>query len=135
MTDNEITYEQARKLILEVIAEKGKDYIGSPDSEPSTCVYFDDLGQPSCIIGHILPKLGISRQDLVFEKEDDYYGPTEVDLNYETGAMELLPRLGIKLDTQAQDYLRLVQSQQDQGMPWGDADIYASHYVEEEYDG
>lgn len=102
----ELDYDTALGLLFRAVEEKGEDFVYTPlgvdEHGDSQCKYFEH-GQPSCIVGHVLDYMGI---DSVREG---------------LGASFALRELGIEVDAATQHLLDEVQTQQDGGMPWGEA--------------
>lgn len=112
-----LTAEGAIGLLRMVVFEKGADFryqkVASPNGYP-WCVNFHE-GQPSCIVGHVLANLGLTGEDA---------GRWRVA--GDVGVSETFGRLdgtefGWTADTDAADILTIAQSQQDNGMTWGEA--------------
>ena len=57
-----ITHEDVLRVMIEVVEEYGRDYVyqrqPGPGGPNDKCVYIKD-GQPSCLIGHVLVRLGV----------------------------------------------------------------------------
>lgn len=114
--------EQKIKVGLqEVIAEKGEDYVYPRAGRGSTgdgCRYFENDGSPSCIVGHLLAKRGVTYDALLTLK----FG---AEMNESTSASGLVGARVIDLDPSQADLLREflvdVQALQDMGVAWGKA--------------
>lgn len=103
--DTIITYEMAKDLLQRAVEERGEDYVYPRASSPGGCVYFEDDGTPSCIVGHVLAYLGYTKDDI-----EDFNDQS-------VGAVsDAAP-----MDFQARWLLRDAQIRQDQGTPWGRA--------------
>lgn len=117
------TLEQVAAAADKVIARKGEDYVYPvgekiPHRAYKKIVYkvcaYSYMGNPSCIVGHIVNELDPEafRQ---LEEAERRHGPTS--------AAELMGG-GVYLpedffDDEALDYLTGVQGDQDEGAPWG----------------
>jgi hypothetical protein len=118
----ELTYDEAVELLQEAVAKKGEDYVYEPPlvqtpyieegSQVALCVYFDDEGSPSCIVGHALAKKGVTREAL---------DNVDSELNRNAGPYGLESAEVISAPVGVIDLLSLVQDYQDQGTPWGEA--------------
>jgi hypothetical protein len=96
------TLEQTKVLLDAQVAKKGADYVypARQDSWPS-CVYFEG-DTPSCIVGHVFADIGLTPAEIEETSFDEE--PEEV--------------VGL-FDKNAQRLLFFVQSNQDEGTPWG----------------
>jgi len=101
-----LTYDRALELLREVIAEKGEDFVYEPIGEDETCLYVHD-DQPSCIVGHVLVRAGVSLPELVAVETCT---PRDV-----TRA----PAFLTWADERARRLLTRVQDGQDNSKPWG----------------
>jgi len=113
----ELTYEQAKSDLLE-IASQNPDYV-YVESSSEGCVYFDDTTkQPSCIVGHVLAKYGLKREDMIGELNG-----VRRDFNYSISPVSLAKTdiNIIEADRRTVDLLMFAQSYQDHKTPWGKA--------------
>lgn len=104
-----LTYTRTLELLREVIAEKGEDFVYEPlvdENGLSTCRYLDQ-GQPSCLVGHVLYRAGISPAELAGVEDITPDSSSETWLGWGT------PR--------AIDLLADVQEKQDRHVAWGEA--------------
>jgi hypothetical protein len=116
-----LTYDRAVELAREVVAEFGEDYLYPEDHKRgeierdgiSSCVYVHD-GKPSCLVGQILHKHGVSLEDLA---ANEFQGAWSVSERY-AGA-----------DYHAKFFLDVAQGKQDSGMSWGEAVRLAVEHV------
>lgn len=107
-----LTYDRAVELAREVVAEFGEGYVypeyqkaaESPGSSPS-CVYVYD-GKPSCLVGQILHRHGVS---LVALSMREFSGAWFV-------SAELC-----HASEKTRQFLDSAQSSQDKGNTWGEA--------------
>lgn len=123
MPEIEITKDEARTLLAEVVAEKGRDYVYPRANSGDGCVYFESDGSPSCIVGHVLAKKGATLAQLE-------------DLALNGHAVETLFHEGIVLaDHATRGALTRAQDIQDGGSTWGTALNAANHVFDhpEEY--
>lgn len=102
-----------QRIIREVIAvaQERPDFVYARPAVPSPsfgqalCQYVQD-GQPGCIIGQALWRLG-------------YIGPSLEEAGENTSAVgSVLSYLNLHLDDEEADWLRDVQYQQDSGQRW-----------------
>jgi hypothetical protein len=122
-----LTYDRALALLREVIAEKGEDYV-YPKLEPEAagdrgavmeCFYVRD-DAPSCIVGHVLHRAGVSLDDL---RAVEGWTP---------GDVEQAPPFTLWADEMALELLYEVQNEQDAGRSWGEA---LTNTLDGEFDG
>jgi hypothetical protein len=111
-----------------VVATKGPDYVyprgGKHGGMGEDCVYFEPNGEPSCIIGHVLARHGVTLEDLRHDTEDLNEGSSVAQL-----IMDGLLRLDGPYERDLRDFLQDVQAFQDRGVPWGPAlDFALSRY-------
>lgn len=110
----EITRDEARALLAEVVAEKGGDYVypranmSDSDGNSALCVYFEPDGSPSCIVGHLLARKGITLSTL----GDD---------SNQVGVSSLVDDGILACDKITADALYEAQASQDGGDTWGEA--------------
>jgi len=112
----DITFEDVVRVTRELIAEKGEDFVYAsphPQVDGLACFYAHEMSDgsivPGCIVGHILPKLGVplsndwdqigSTSSLIRELEGDgVIGTTE---------------------SKARVFLGFIQENQDNRETWG----------------
>lgn len=119
----ELDYDEALRLLTEVVGEKPDCY-----SYPGAYgvgdryAYFNGDGTPSCIVGHVLAKKGVTLADL------DGRG-----VNCHSTAAQLLndPDFHLNADPRATALLQKAQSVQDNDDPWSGALARAVSYVAE----
>lgn len=113
-----IGYEQARDLLELAVAERGTDYIyqkpqvSSDDCDDlfSTCAYFTQGGQPSCMVGDMLSRLGVTKETL---------DEAEGENNNLVGVVALWYTGLIECDWPTLVLLWKAQQYQDEEEPWG----------------
>lgn len=111
----DLTPKAALDLIKEAVDERGKGYIYPPSlidslTKDGSCLYADK-GQPSCLVGVVLHKAGISVAALKrFDRHKDAGVPTEL---VEVGLLDIPVESAL--------ILTRAQSLQDTGHTWGDA--------------
>jgi hypothetical protein len=91
----------ALRLLREVVAERPNYRYRAPDDRES-CVYAYD-GQPSCLVGHVLHRVGFSLALLEYLGEDSIDG------------------CAVVADETARKILGSAQGEQDGGLPWATA--------------
>lgn len=115
-----ITVDSVTRGLRALVEEKGEDFVYqerqlTADSA-SRCVYVHD-GKPDCIVGQFLAAQGIPLERL--EKAD------EACFNSGAPAAMLLGQLEdenlVQAESRAVEILRVAQSLQDLGRPWGAA--------------
>lgn len=132
-----LNYDKALELLERAVDEKGVDYVYDPPRFPETtvagvlttmsqpeCAYFDPDGQPSCIVGYVLSYLGIDADTVNRAGANIGFNPE--------GLFDHLRAHGdidYGLDHDANVLLRLAQTEQDGGQPWGAAVLNARTVV------
>lgn len=130
----ELTFDKAVQYLKEAVELKGEDHVyeqvpvtwAGDDADELTgpsCVYAKD-GQPDCIVGHVFAKAGVPIEDMTW-----VYGAKQESsrqTKYSHGdAFEVLDRLEfhgvLKADGNTKRLLTIVQREQDDGTPWGEA--------------
>ena len=110
----EITKAVVNTVLPEIVAEHGRDYIYY--AGPSGCVYVHN-GEPSCLIGHFLHRLGVSLERLKAADESTDGGTSASDL------LRQLQDEGV-VDVESHRVihaLSVIQSEQDSEVCWGQA--------------
>lgn len=108
---------EAQKWIAEIIEEHGADYV----YRDGPCRYFQPLTmQPSCIVGHLLVRLGIAPEMLPG-------GVLPAWNRAKVGALHFGNLL--RMDVDVERYLHQLQNYQDHGIPWGQANKRATRLV------
>lgn len=112
-----LTDEQILADLVAVVAGRESFYYEPPlVDDASTCVYFGEDGAPSCIIGHVLARHGITLADL--QRDNPHLGARD----YNDAGINML--LGIRLfacSDAAASALFNAQRMQDIGHSWGEA--------------
>lgn len=132
MTEQEIPVldtERALALLDAAVADRGADYIYTPpwgeavvNGDGTLCLYWhrsavdsSDAGQPGCIAGHVYHAAGVSGEWLSRNERIDA-----------TTVGQRLNDTTILAVTEGARYiLNVAQSEQDAGVPWGEAVAYA----------
>jgi len=97
-----------------VVAERGADYVYKKPTNTFgvlTCLYVDQ-DQPSCLVGHVLHRLGVPLETL---KSADQFSFPATDV-----CCDLLRGSAFD-DEEIGHFLDAVQSRQDIGRTWGEA--------------
>jgi hypothetical protein len=105
-----ITTADALRALEEAVAEKGEDYAytGFDEEDPRfACCLYVYGGQPSCIVGNALHRLGIP-----LDAFEPYEGKEIIDV---------VARVNWPIEVDAVDVLAVAQGEQDAGRPWGKA--------------
>ena len=99
---------------VQKVGEGRPEFVYEQDSSPGgrSCSYARD-GQPSCIVGHALVRLGLSVGDLELFDELGDSGISEV--------VEASGHIFDEDDPEATRKATVAQNQQDHGKPWGEA--------------
>jgi hypothetical protein len=126
----QITYEQALTG-LQKLADERPDYIHTEDPKLNEsleeirqsgeifvpkCLYRFNDGTPGCLIGALVADLF-----------------PDVRLKEGKSAAQALRVAGIEADVQTLNLLNSAQNEQDAGLPWASALIYAKNIVERKY--
>jgi hypothetical protein len=116
VTMRKVSGEQVLKLLEQVTAEKGTDYRYPEELflKSNVCVNFTSDGQPSCIVGHVLPKLGVDYEIAVAYEID---GGSSAASTVRT--LEEYGHTGFTHEALAA--LATAQNFQDFGWTWGEA--------------
>jgi hypothetical protein len=112
-----IGYEQARDLLELAVEERGPDYVYEhPDGETGGCFYFTRSGEPSCIVGWVLNRLGLKFEwGCATTTEDHGYIPNATSVEF------LIAKGHIDVDFRTAVLLQVAQNLQDDDWYWGDA--------------
>jgi hypothetical protein len=114
-------------LLAEVVAEVGEDHVYPDYGGFAGCKYFSDSGQPLCIVGHVLAKLGV---DPALVNQPAHYSDS-ISLNG-VGIDSVCRQLGSLLPNFTPDAIAVLsaaQRVQDDGKTWGEALRYAREYM------
>lgn len=127
MVEKEFTYDRVKSVLQQVvrenpgrIAEKYRigDYTG--------CRYLDPEGEPSCVVGVTLDRLGIPRDEIgEMDTEANFLGQSVPQVVLGSDAP-----FWRAFDLGARRLLALTQGQQDSGDTWGEALEYALKILE-----
>lgn len=121
--------ERTLELLAKVVEAKGADYV-YPGTAGDTCYNFEVQGAPSCIVGHVLAELGVTKDQAAEVRVDGSAGVNDT--------VEALVRNGWKytFSIGAVAVLYRAQNVQDQRRSWGDAlrmaAVAAEDYVHNE---
>lgn len=101
-------------------------YVEIPTAEPgeTSCMYFDPAtGSPSCIIGHVLARHGVTRADLdTVQYQPSPEGMLRYDGINADATVKVLVEAGVlDVDDEAGILLSIAQVAQDAGNTWGKA--------------
>lgn len=121
-TDKILTLELANQILDEIVAEFGPDYVyrnpafGTPGYQGPRCAYVHG-DQPGCIVGHVLYRFGVPLAQLANHEGDS--------------ALDVVAAVQGASKGRAGWLLDWVQTNQDGGLPWGDAVARARGQVPE----
>jgi hypothetical protein len=115
-------------LLQEAVKLKGADYVYTSE-HPDECLYNNDDGTPSCIVGYVFDSLGLKVPEEANSRPLRTMGtttyptvqPPRVHVNLVSTEVEFTPG--------AFEALTMAQSYQDQGVDWGTAVEYAKESV------
>ena len=112
------TLEDVLNAAREVVAERGEDYVYSNslnEGGSGKCVYANEDGTPSCLVGHVIHRLDPNVFKNLAEKEfaDD---TTAAEL---LTVEEYVPTDFWEMEAEAA--MNTAQAYQDDGLPWGTA--------------
>lgn len=115
MQISEMTFENVTPVIEQIVKDAGEDFVF-----PGMCRYFNDFGEPQCLVGHVFHRMGVKYPDRAgnFDSVTNYFA---VDNLFEVLGGE--QRLG--------DALKMAQKAQDNREPWGEALSRYKQYREE----
>lgn len=104
----ELTYDEVVADLRALAAERPDyTYNAYEDGDDGSCIYFHHDGTPSCIVGHVLAKHGVTLEDVGSANDD-------VVEKLVTGGI-------ISGDSAAMGVLDRAQGAQDSGRRWADA--------------
>lgn len=116
-TDKKITEQMLIDSLYEIVAENPDYVYGDQDAE-GFCCYFDDEGEPSCLVGHVLARNGITAEQVE---------PVKVSC-----APAVIREIAeIQLSLEAKILFDSVQCWQDMWEPWARALKLAEDEVKE----
>ena len=104
----------ARKMVSEILLSAPDRVFGATGGR--ACMYFYANGQPSCVVGHVLARLGFNRE--MMRKGDGGDGG-RYDLN-SVKFYALREIVKDKITPDAERFLNVAQAYQDQGKSWGE---------------
>lgn len=118
-----VDFDQAVKLMTEIVAEFGEDHIAS--SRDGSCHYFNG-DVPDCGVGQLFARVGVT-SGMLTEYENHYAVTNLVEdrKDKETPFIEM--------DGRTLYFLQSFQSYQDQDGPWGEALKHAHTRTEARY--
>lgn len=111
-----ITLDEVNELLADIVSQVPEDYVyinpegRSAASGPIGCEYASRDGSPSCLVGHVLHRLGLP----VYHSETQPGQGWAVTWGFEHPHEE-------HFTPEAVSRLARVQSRQDQGTPWREA--------------
>jgi hypothetical protein len=114
----ELTYDEAKADLIAIVQEQGPDFIYDQPEEFGSCVYFNTDGTPSCGIGHVAARHGVTAEEWA-------------DVNTDTGVKDLMGDV-IRGDRTVAILFATFQQKQDASVPWGDAAVAAFEAVEDD---
>jgi hypothetical protein len=116
---SEITMKQVMNVMCQVVGEFGVDHVYTKIND--TCLNWDkEKDCPSCLVGHVLHRVGISREFLIEHSTD---GVASVLFYFKWD-------IGIRVEEGVSSILGVAQNEQDAGNTWG----YALGRALKEYD-
>lgn len=108
----------AMRLLEEVVADKGEDYVYEPHPFTYACQYLHD-DEPGCLVGHVLHRHGVPIEVIrQWEGRTAQYLATGKSLLTLSSAR---PELEPLADHPAASILIAAQQAQDVSLPWGKA--------------
>lgn len=110
--DKIITTDDEVMATLRAVVAERPDYVYEAPEEDG-CVYVAD-GTPSCLVGHVLHRLGVSLEAL-----------SVLDMNGGLAAWRAVPGVLDGVSGSTVDRLWAAQTAQDNGDTWGEALEYA----------
>ena len=116
--------EETKALLDEIVAEFGADYVYQKPS-PFLCRYRKNSGEPDCIVGQLLAKVGLL-PDREFESR---WGATYF---LDPECKHPLTNLENNFTVEANLLLHNVQGKQDYETPWGQAVDEAWAFIQDQ---
>ncbi len=105
--------------LLSKVIKGREDYIYAPPVPTGACVYWNPVkDQPSCIVGHVLDRMGVKAHRIEALDHNDGGGTNAAQIN------EVIPGL---FSREASVLLNYIQSAQDHGIAWGEAVTEGAH--------
>lgn len=119
MTNITLTVDTVNPVLDALLKEFGEDYV-YPGSKDKACYYVAN-GQPSCLVGQVLYRLGVPIETL--EEYDEVGSVFELsNSEYSLDGKTALERGGVSVgDDRVLNILDSAQGWQDQGKTWGEA--------------
>jgi len=114
-----VTPEEIVKALGEAVAEKGADFVYQPEDFAGFCNYVHGADGPrpvpGCIVGNVLHRLGVPLGELAnYERRDAYsVANALIEIQAPDGGRSIREKLS------------LIQVEQDDSMPWGEAVAFA----------
>lgn len=97
-----ITYKALHQAFAEILVEYGPDHVYDREANHGTCVYVNAEGDPQCLVGVALVKLGVEPGYLYTK-----FRPSSLGLPWENYDIP--------------EALTIAQISQDNGSTWGEA--------------
>lgn len=120
-------YDYAVAALRETVKVNGEDFIYFAPPSAGFCSYADaDEGAPSCLVGHLLHRHGVSVEDLLAEDAGRLVPLSNGNFAHGGGAFDIGPDFGIE-DEDVRSLLNVAQVAQDNKIPWGKAVEDAIH--------
>lgn len=116
-TDKKITEQMLIDSLYEIVAEN-PDYVYDDQDAGGFCRYFNDEGEPSCVVGHVIAQHGITAEQV--EPVKNSCAPVVIREITE-----------IQLSLEAKVLFSSVQGWQDMRQPWARALKIAESEVKE----
>lgn len=127
-----LSFEDAVLDMKHLIEERGEDYVYPFYRGKGTCYYFEDDGQPSCAVGGILARHGVTAQDMDYWSMNESSVADLIRPSWDYAKEEHVdPPIHLDVDHKTADYLRQLQGNQDSGMSWGEAHDAAMRFVQD----
>lgn len=122
-----LSMETVNPVLDELLKEFGEDYVyPALRNGYRDCAYAKD-NQPSCLVGHVLHRLGVPVEDLNFldNQRDSQLstlaGSDKYWDEYEDAPVLALALIGVAWEDDAISLLSVAQTYQDVGETWGTA--------------
>lgn len=106
-TDKKITEQMLIDSLYEIVAEN-PDYVYDDRDAEGFCRYFNDEGEPSCVVGHVLARNGIVAEQVA-------------PIKYSGAAAVIRETTGVLPSLSGSTLFYEMQAWQDAGTPWGEA--------------
>lgn len=115
-----LSYEPVVLALKKTVVTMGENYVYQPEEDDNLlsdgCVYFDETGGPSCLVGHVLAELGFTP----FEYEG-IENSSSVNTLVSRGVLDVDDTDPLSGASRTLAVLSYSQSKNDVQCPWGES--------------